>query len=292
MTRALELYSGIGGFAAAVEDEAVEIVAAYDASSHVVQAYNRNWEPPSEQRNIMSVSPDDLAGLDADLWWMSPPCAPYTRRGKKRDLDDRRAESFKLVLTCLSEVRPRFVALENVEGFADSQARDALLDALEGYQIVERILCPTELGVPNKRPRYYLVAGREGLTGVTDPRARAELRDWRTYLDPDVDESFRVPVRIVERYGDGFHVMDDDETYTTCFTGSYGKSWNFTGSYLRLDDGGLRRFTPREVRRFLHFPEHFEFPDAHRRKQRWKYAGNSLSVVAVQEILRPILASA
>ena len=38
----------------------------------------------------------------------------------------------------------------------------ALLDE-RGYDVRERQLCPTELGVPSRRPRYYLVASRVGL---------------------------------------------------------------------------------------------------------------------------------
>jgi site-specific DNA-cytosine methylase len=286
--KALELYCGIGGFAAAVRDQDVEIVGAVDISSHVVQSYNRNWEPVAEQCDLLSLSAGDVAAYGADLWWMSPPCAPYTRRGNKQDLDDHRAESFVRVLGWIDDVRPEYVALENVEGFARSRAREVLLESLAGYDVVERVICPTELGIPNKRPRYYLLASRYPLTPVSEV-VDTPLEDWREYLDGGVDDSYRVPERVVEKYGSGFHVMTDDESYTTCFTGSYGKSWNFTGSYMPTPDGGLRLFTPREVRRFLGFPDSFTSPESHSRKQRWKYAGNSLSVPAVREVLRPIL---
>lgn len=296
--RALELYSGIGGFAAAASGIGISVCAALDASSHVVEAYNANFEPVASQRNLLSLSVDDFASFQADLWWMSPPCAPYTRRGNKRDLKDHRAESFLVVIDALRTVRPPAVALENVEGFAESQARDVLLETLRGYEVREWVLCPTELGVPNKRPRYYLVASRDGLRDVAQPAVDSELADWRGYLDGGEEtatmESYRVPDRIVEKYGDGFHVVDesdDSESYTTCFTGAYGKSWNFTGSYLRLPDGGLRQFTPAEVLRFLHFPDDFGFPAEFGRRQQWKYAGNSLSVAAVQHVLEGLTTS-
>ena len=128
---------------------------------------------------------------------------------------------------------------------------------------------------------------RQALAPLLD--AASPMRDWRAYLDHHVDDSFRVPRAIVEKYGKGFHVVDDDATYTTCFTGSYGKSWNFTGSYLRLPDGGLRLFTPREVLRFLHFPDTFAMPAELTTRQQWKYAGNSLSAVCVRHALEVLL---
>ncbi len=284
--RALELYCGIGGFAAAVRGSDIEVVGAVDASSHVVQTYNQNFEPIARQRNILQMKVADFAAYEADLWWMSPPCAPYTRRGNELDLDDHRTVSYLRVVDAIAALRPAEVAMENVEGFANSLARDRLHTALAGYAISEWVLCPTTLGVPNKRPRFYLRARRgepEGLTRY-EPAA-IELTDWRAHLEPDVGDDYRVPDEIIAKYGRGFHVMEPPETYTTCFTGGYGKSWNYTGSYLRLPDGGLRRFTPREVLNYLGFDASFAFGAELADRQRYKFAGNSLSIRAVQTVL-------
>lgn len=57
---------------------------------------------------------------------------------------------------------PRFIFVENVPGFADSVARQELIDAITsrgGHILLEQILCPQQtLGIPNARPRYYLLA--------------------------------------------------------------------------------------------------------------------------------------
>ncbi len=285
--RALELYCGIGGFTAAVETLPVDVVAAIDISPHVVEIYNRNWKPVARQRDVLQLSADDLAAYEADLWWMSPPCAPYTRRGNELDVEDHRAQSYLHLLDLLVDVRPAFVALENVERFAESRARDLLLEALPGYGVFETVLCPTELGVPNKRPRYYLVASRDdGVRHVEPPQP--PLSAWHRWVEEGVDREFDVPAKVVQKYGDGFHVMEPDEPYATCFTGSYGKSWNFTGSYFRRDDGTIRLFTPTEVSRFLGFERALDFPASFSRKQRWKYVGNSLSIPAVRHVLGAI----
>ena len=36
---------------------------------------------------------EELAAFGADLWWLSPPCQPYSVRGRGRDLDDPRART-------------------------------------------------------------------------------------------------------------------------------------------------------------------------------------------------------
>jgi DNA (cytosine-5)-methyltransferase 1/tRNA (cytosine38-C5)-methyltransferase len=57
-----------------------------------------------------------------------------------------------------------------------------------------------------------------------------------------------------------------------------------SGSYL-TDGEGVRRFSPEEVGRLLHFPDDYTFPSGLGRRRRWHYLGNSLSVAAVRQVL-------
>jgi len=284
--KALELFAGIGGFSAAA-GHTVNVVAALDASAHVLSVYAHNFSHPIMQTNLEGRGPEALDRYEADLWWMSPPCQPYTVRGKGRDLDDPRARSFLWVLEALPSALPRYLALENVAGFADSRARDALLRTLKesGYLFQERILCPTELGIPNLRPRYYLAASREAeLRPFLLKQVGRPLPD---YLDSEPDEELFLPTQAVKKYGRGFSIATPEDTQgmATCFTGAYGRSWTLSGSYLKYPDSRVRRFSPEEIARLLHFPESFRFPDGVSRQQRWKYLGNSLNVAAVREVL-------
>jgi site-specific DNA-cytosine methylase len=60
------------------------------------------------------------------------------------------------------------------------------------------------------------------------------------------------------------------------------------GSYLRCGEGA-RRFSPVEIARLLNFPPEFRFPAALSLRKRWHLLGNSLSVAAVREVLRPFV---
>lgn len=284
--RALELFAGIGGFAAAA-GEHVEVVGALDVSSHVLQAYARTFGGPTDQVNLEAPSVDELAAYDAQMWWMSPPCQPYTVRGHQRDLEDVRARSFVHLLELLDEVEPPHLAMENVEGFWRSQARQRLLEVLEGagYEVAERVLCPTELGVPARRERYYLVASRQGLRPEA-PLAPVE-RALPSYLDEEPDEELFLDPALVERHGRGMRIVDvDDEgAICNCFTSAYGKTFRAAGSFFRHPDGRVRHASPAELLRLLHFPRPVDFPGGFSRRQRYKYIGNSLSVIAVRQVL-------
>lgn len=289
--RVLELFCGIGGCAAALP-EGAEVVLAVDQSASAAAVYRLN-RPGTVVRelNLEHATADALASARADLWWMSPPCQPYTVRGAGRDLDDSRATSFRRLLRLLPDCAPRRIALENVEGFVASRARDAFLAVLRrlGYRLRERVLCPTDLGVPMRRPRYFVVAARGGNAlsewgGASRPRALSE------HVGADPGPDLDVPRAAVERFGKGFRLLDPaGPGETTCFTSAYGRSLMRSGSYLRTPRGTVRFFSPDEVTRLLGFPESFRFPREMPLRKRWALAGNSVSVDAVRATLAALM---
>ncbi len=287
--RVLELYCGIGGCAAAL-GEAAHTVAAIDVNRVAIGVYRHNFPHPVHAAQIESVPADQLRCWDADLWWMSPPCQPFTRRGLGRDLDDPRAATLLAALERVAEVRPAYLGFENVPGFEGSRGHRRLLATLEGagyQQVEERILCPTDFGVPNRRRRYYLLASRGALLPLpAPPAAGAELRH---YLDPDPDPTLEVDPSVAERYRGALDVVDagDPAAVTNCFTSAYGRSWVRSGSYLATGSG-IRRFSPAEILRLLGFPADYRLPADLRLKNAWRLAGNSLSVPVVRALLSSI----
>ncbi|HZN36854.1 MAG TPA: DNA cytosine methyltransferase, partial [Pirellulaceae bacterium] len=93
----LELYCGIGGLAEAVGDAAT-IAAAVDINRAALDVYSSNFSHPAHCRTIESLPAEFYESAAAELWWFSPPCQPFTRRGRKRDLDDPRCASLVSVV--------------------------------------------------------------------------------------------------------------------------------------------------------------------------------------------------
>lgn len=227
--RILELFSGIGGLAEAAGDHTV--VAAVDHDRRAQQVYAANFDHRREVKNLVSVKPGWLAAFEADLWWMSPPCAPHGVRGNREDLDDPRSGAFRHLLRLLPEIRPRAVALENVPGFAGSAAHAAFVDATRAAGLVhreEREVCPTSLGVPGVRRRFYAVASRDPLDVGPRPVHQVVLRD----IVGDDRPELVVPAAVLERFGDALHRVDpdDDRAVAACFTRAYGTSPVYAGS--------------------------------------------------------------
>uniref|UniRef100_A0A146M5P9 tRNA (cytosine(38)-C(5))-methyltransferase n=1 Tax=Lygus hesperus TaxID=30085 RepID=A0A146M5P9_LYGHE len=111
---------------------------------------------------------------------MSPPCQPFTRVGNKKDLDDKRCVPLAHILSILKElVHLQYILVENVTGFETSEAGECLRGAVTaaGFEFREMMISPLQLGIPNSRERYYMVAVKKPLQFTLDIPARDELDD-------------------------------------------------------------------------------------------------------------------
>ena len=283
--RVLELYCGIGGCAAAL-GPGTEVAAAVDINRAALAVYRHNFPHPTEARTLDSIGVADLDRWRADLWWLSPPCQPFTRRGHGRDDADPRSASLLHLIDLLDRAPPPALALENVPGFAGSRTHARLRAVLDrrGYAVRELELCPTELGVPNRRRRFYLLAARERLPQA--PPADRERRPLSSYLDPDPDPELWPDPDLLQRYRHAIDLVDphDPEAVSACFTSAYGRSPVRSGSYLDTPRGP-RRFSAAEILRLLGFPNSYRLPPELPSGNAWRLVGNSLSVDAVRWLL-------
>jgi len=254
--RVIEFYSGIGGLHLGLKDVpgcTFTIAAAYDINTSANTVYRHNFPGVLlQQRNIQSITTEELDGLNAQLFVMSPPCQPFTRQGKRMDTADNRTNSFMHLLEVFSRLTnpPEFLLLENVKGFEESDAHRALLDYLgkHGYHYREFLLSPVQFGVPNSRLRYYLLArlssknaewtfGSAGEISTTWPLAASsvEIRPISEYLEPlDTDFSnYLLDDRTLAKYGEILDIVKSTDRRSCCFTKGYGHYVEGTGSVIQ-----------------------------------------------------------
>eukprot|EP00884_Botryococcus_braunii_P002845 jgi/Botrbrau1/12561/Bobra.0169s0096.1 len=164
--RALEFYSGIGGMHYALQEvfPSAEVVGAFDINDLANDVYEHNFKFRPKQGTLSSITAAQLDRYAAEIWMLSPPCQPYTRRGARRDADDPRASSFLHLISLLQHLKvpPEYILVENVVGFEGSQTRDQLARSLAAtkFCLQEFLLTPLQLGIPYSRPRYYAIARR------------------------------------------------------------------------------------------------------------------------------------
>lgn len=295
--RILELFCGIGGLAAAIEGTGSMVTCAMDHDPSVLATYRHNHPEQQVARiDLSRVTPWQLAAIRADLWWLSPPCQPYSVRGNRLDLQDPRSASLLRIMNVLerlsAEKLPPAIAMENVPGFLQSQARERLTDILSarGYELKEQILCPTSLGVPMRRERYYLAASLQSLNAKQCRQMPQQIRPLRDFLDrrfyDDTPKELLLADDDLTRFAQGMSILDpsDQSAVATCFAASYGKTLVHSGAFLRCSQG-VRHFAPLEIARLLGLPSGFSFPPGLPLRRQWHQLGNSLSVDAVRTVL-------
>lgn len=292
----LELFAGIGGASAAWPE--AQCVAAYDINELAREVFEANFSVPYRVRSLESVRLEEYCELQADCWWMSPPCQPHSRKGQRRDAQDHRSAALNHIVKSLGqiekpEVLPGHIVLENVVGFESSQAAARLLETLQaqGYQTKFLKVCPSQFGWLNRRPRIYLLASREALQWPAIPEYSFT---HETFLESDLATGvagiLQVDAGVLARFETALDRIDPQSAKpTSCFTASYGKAILRSGSYL-LNAESVRRFTPREVARYLGFPDSFQLPGEFGSggdrgfscRSGWKLLGNSLSLPAAR----------
>lgn len=206
MAYAIDLFCGAGGCSEGLIQAGFDILFSSDISDMVeltyrhrheqlglIQGYN-TWFEREDIRNLTGefiwdrinrlewfnngerVTPDVI-----DLMIGGPSCQGFSRAGR-RDRSDPRNMLFGEYVRVINEVQPRYIVLENVEGFMDMQfmgyvgitgieypdgsvTPEILRSELEeiGYHTLEpRILNAADYGVPQRRNRAIFIGYKEG----------------------------------------------------------------------------------------------------------------------------------
>ena len=217
---------------------------------------------------------------------MSPPCQPYTRRGRGSGAADPRSAALAHLIKQIDRHAPRRITLENVPEFEGSDHHRRLVDRLAagGYDIRSALACPTGWGIPMRRRRFYLWADRAApVRPVVPPGPPIGPLDSFCDSGP-VDESLGAS-DIAGRYVGAIDTVrrEDPAAITACFTSAYGKSPVRAGSYL-VESDATRRFAASEITRLMGFRDGFDWAGSTRRT-RYRLIGNSVAVPVVRSLL-------
>ncbi|XP_013190534.2 tRNA (cytosine(38)-C(5))-methyltransferase [Amyelois transitella] len=325
--RILELYSGIGGMHCAWNESSLpgEIVTAVDINTVANEVYKYNF-PDTHliNRNIQSLTGTEIKSYNVNTILMSPPCQPFTRNGKYLDDNDPRTNSFLYIIDILHELdNIEYILMENVKGFECSTVRNLFIEKLEETNFIyqEFLLCPSTIGIPNSRLRYYCIARRTKAPWNFNrkseiihilPKDFEKPYKLEDILETNVPEKFLVNDKLLRR-GNVFDICHKGSSRSCCFTKAYSHYVEGTGSIYtdesqqkvdscfkaanRHESGSeafvqclkelkLRFFTPKEVLSLMAFPKYYLFPDNITTKQCYRLLGNSVNVKVITELLK------
>jgi DNA (cytosine-5)-methyltransferase 1 len=180
---AISLFSGAGGLDLGVEAAGYRVAAAVEHDTDAALTMEKNFHhlaSPVIRRDILQVPTTEIlerAGLRAgqrpDLLVGGPPCTPFSKSGfwlewKRAGLDPS-ASLLQAYTRVLAEAKPRTFILENVYALtynntASRPAYERLQHEISeaGYHFHAQVLNAADYGVPQLRPRLFVVGSRKG----------------------------------------------------------------------------------------------------------------------------------
>ncbi|WP_338309432.1 DNA cytosine methyltransferase [Bradyrhizobium sp. TM233] len=112
--KAIDLYSGVGGWALGLRLAGIDVVASYDLSGAANETNFKNNHHQAQTVDIRRLSLDEIPSA-VDIVVGSPPCTQFSfaNRGGNGNIADGLKDIVKF-LTVVDHIRPKFWAMENV----------------------------------------------------------------------------------------------------------------------------------------------------------------------------------
>jgi DNA (cytosine-5)-methyltransferase 1 len=310
----IDLFCGIGGFHEALKNKKTECVFSSEWDKDCQKIYNENFGITPEG-DITKINEKDIP--KHDLLCAGFPCQAFSISGKQKGFEDTRGTLFFDVARIVKYHKPKVVFLENVKNFETHDEGKTLktvqvtMDNL-GYNFYHKVINSSNYGVPQNRPRIYMVAFLKKLkvNNFIFPKPLNENIPLKDLLLPDNKiEEFKIkrkdivitkkiiqkdifgsypskPIRIgtVGKGGQGERIYDP-RGHAIALTAYGGGIGSKTGLYFI--NGKIRKLTPRECARVSGYPDSFKISDS--KTIAYKQFGNTVVVKVINLIFKQIL---
>ena len=200
------------------------------------------------------------------------PCQPFSQAGHGKGFKDVRGTLFFDIAEIIKVKKPQAFFLENVQRLHSHdngktfKVIERILTKELGYSFFHKIVRASDHGLPQHRPRIFMVGFRDPNIEFEFPKKRDLLFNMSDVMGGKVDREIGLTLRV----GGKSSPIDDR------------RNWD---GYIV--NGKPRRLTPKEALRMQGFPSSFKFPvnDSIAMKQ----LGNSVAVKAVHDYAKQII---
>jgi len=276
--RFIDLFAGIGGFHLALHNLGAKCVFASEWNDHARRTYEHNFKSISPNLfktgnfagDITQVSKKDIP--DFDILTGGFPCQPFSQAGKQKGFDDTRGTLFFDIAEIIKVKKPAAFFLENVrhlyihdEGQTFQTIKRILTEEL-GYSFQEFIVKASDHGLPQFRPRLFMIGFRNSKLSITPPPHRELAFNMSAVMGGKVEREIGYTLRVGGK-ASGIHDRRNWDGY--------------------IVNGKERRLTPRQGLKMQGFPSDFQFPVSD--NEAMKQLGNSVAVWAIQDYAKQII---
>lgn len=162
----LSLFSGIGGSAWGAKAAGYELVGAVEFDKDIADYYYRNHQSMVLHQDVKDVEPT-LFNVDRSKTLtvqLSPSCQDWSGANCNPDITSDRALALDNCYHILEHLNPDRIIIENVRAYQKSEPMDRFRKWLKssGYNYIEQVVNCANIGVPQSRIRYFLMAVKKG----------------------------------------------------------------------------------------------------------------------------------
>ena len=277
----IDLFAGIGGFHIAFHNAGAECVFVSEWDGPAQKTYRHNLYKISPEMfdsgnfigDITKVKTKDIP--DFDILTAGFPCQPFSQAGFKKGFSETRGTLFFDIVKIIKEKKPQAFFLENVRGLLNHddgktfKTIEKVIKKELGYSFFPQIVKASDFGLPQHRPRLFMVG----------------------FKDPSIDFKFPEPVKELKyTLSDIFNGKCDKDIGFTLRVGGRGskitdrRNWDA----YRVN-GKIVQLGPEEGLKMQGFPDWYEFPPNFSKVQSMKQLGNSVAVPAIQAVAEEIV---
>ena len=176
---AIDLFSGCGGLSLGFEQAGFAVRLGVDIDTAALNTFSLNHHG-SDILNADLSTDEGFSKLKAkadlykpDIILAGPPCQGFSVTGPRR-FDDPRNSLYLAVIKAIKTFKPQAFLIENVQGMASlykGQVKDEIIKILTecGYNVVYKIVCAADYGVPQIRKRLIFVGLKQDLGTFSFP---------------------------------------------------------------------------------------------------------------------------
>ena len=166
------LFAGIGGFDLGLERAGMECVWQVEIDDYCNKVLAKHWPEVKRYRDVREVGKENLEPVE--LICGGFPCQDVSLAGKRKGLKGKRSTLWSEFYRVVCEIRPRWIAIENVPGLYSSDDGRFFTKILRelaegGYDAEWTMLPAAAFGALHIRQRVLIVAYPKGVYGDVIP---------------------------------------------------------------------------------------------------------------------------
>ena len=292
--KVLELFGGIGAIISAMKNKNkdFEVVDYIEIDKYAVASYNAMYNGLYNTQDICKWNKFP----HVDLMVGGFPCQDVSLAGKQAGIikGETRSGLMYEMMRVISLTMPKHIITENVKGLLTKRHKPQLEEYLAyleelGYTNSYDVLNSVDYGAPQDRRRVIIISSINGKKfDFSELKTTKQMIPLEDILEDNVDNKYFASNKMIEKLKrhNNKIINGVNPLVSSTIHAGYYKMGGRDQQYI-IDNGKIRRFTPRECWRLQSFSDELfdKACNVNSDTQLYKQAGNTINVAMLESIV-------